>query len=310
MATKETGRENLKIWLDGNIVNYREAAVPILTHSLQYGSGIFEGIRAYQTANGSAVFRLHDHMKRFHNTARMNQMELGYGIDELSKGTIDLIRLNKLSSCYIRPFAFYGNDEIGLSTKGKKVSVAIIAVPFGAYFGGGREGGIRCKVSSWRRISSNVLPIEAKSSGNYINSIMANREALSAGFDEAILLSGDGYVAEGPGENIFIVEGGTLITPDRGSDILMGITRDSLIKVAKAEGIDVVEERVHREALYSADEAFFSGTAAELTPIVQVDGITVGDGKVGGMTKMLSEAYSRIVKGDDPRFSEWLTAVA
>ncbi len=306
---KKEGRGGLKVWLNGRMVGYREESVPILTHSLQYGSGIFEGIRAYGTKGGPAIFRLEDHMRRFLNTAKIHQMELGYGMEELKNAAIEAVKANGLESCYIRPFAFYDDDEIGLATGGKKVSVAIAAVPFGAYFGKGRNEGIRCKTSSWRRISSDLLPVEAKSSGNYINSIMANREAHSAGFDEAILLSHNGYIAEGPGENIFLAENGTLFTPARGSDILMGITRDTLIRLARDNGIAVVEEQLHREMLYSCDEAFFSGTAAELTPIVEVDGIKVGGGKVGDMTKRLAAAYSETVAGNNKTFAHWLTIV-
>lgn len=306
---RKAGKKDLKVWLDGKMVGHTEASVPILTHSLQYGSGIFEGIRAYATEEGTSIFRLDDHIRRFMNTAKMHQMDLGYGMEELKGAVIESIKANGLTSCYIRPFAFYNNDEIGLATEGKKISVAIAALPFGAYFGEGKERGIRCKTASWKRIGSDVLPIEAKSSGNYINSIMANREARSAGFDEAILLSRDGHIAEGPGENIFLVENGTLFTPDRGSDILMGITRDTLIWLARGQGMEVKEERLHREMLYSCDEAFFSGTAAELTPIVEVDGIKVGQGNVGGITETLATAYSEVVTGKNKTFAHWLTAV-
>jgi branched-chain amino acid aminotransferase len=300
---------NLKVWLDGKIIDYNEAKVPILTHSLQYGSGIFEGIRAYKTNTGSAVFRLKDHVKRFFDTAKIYSMDLGFSKDDIEKAIVDVVRVNKLDSCYIRPFAFYSNDGIGMSTAGKHVSVFIAAVPFGAYFGSGIDKGIKCKISSWRRINSDILPIRAKASGNYINSIIAGNEAHASGFDEAILLSHNGYIAEGPGENIFLVRNGKLLTPGEESDILFGVTRDSLIKIAKKEGIEVIEASLHKEALYIADEVFFAGTAAEVTPITNVDGMTIGDGSVGQITKRLASRYRDIVSGNDNEYMEWLTSV-
>ncbi|MCL4411415.1 branched-chain amino acid transaminase [Candidatus Marsarchaeota archaeon] len=304
--------ENIKgrmVWLDGKIVSYEEAKVPILTHSLQYGSGIFEGIRAYQTKKGAAIFRLPEHVKRFQHSAKIYSMELGRSDGELSRAIIDTVKANGLDSCYIRPFAFYNDDKIGMSTTGKKISVYIAAVPFGAYFGAAKERGIRCKVSSWRRINSDILPVEAKASGNYINSIMANNEARASGFDEAILLSSNGYVAEGPGENIFIVKDGELITPGISSDILLGITRDSLIEIADKLGINVAQRELHHEELYTADEAFFAGTAAEITPIVNIDGMGIGEGKPGRITMMLSKKYDSIVRGNEKAYARWLTYV-
>ncbi len=303
------GRSGLKVWLDGKFINYNDAKVPILTHSLQYGSGMFEGIRAYETKRGAAIFRLDEHVKRFFSTAKILSADLKVDPRIVKQAIIDCVKINKLKSCYIRPYAFYNSDEIGISGFGKKISVFIAAVPFGAYFGEGKTKGIRCKISSWRRINSEIQPVEAKASGNYVNSLLANYEAKHSGFDEAILLAGEGYVSEGSGENIFIVKNNKLITPDDSADILLGITRDSLIMIAENTGLEVVEREVHKEELYSADEFFFYGTAAEITPIVNIDGIKVGKGKPGPITKMLQQKFDEIVSGNNSEFDYWLTYV-
>jgi branched-chain amino acid aminotransferase len=296
------------VWVDGKFVESSKANVHILTHSLQYGSGIFEGIRAYSTPDGPAVLRLPEHMRRFHETAKIYDMPVAYSENELITATVSLVKKNGLESCYIRPFAFYNDARIGLDVTGKKTSVAIAAVDFGPYFSN-KSNGIKCIVSSWRRIDSQILPVRAKASGNYLNSIMASHDAKSKGADEAILLDINGFVAEGPGENIFLVRDNKLVTPSESSDILLGITRDSLIKIAESRGVELEERRVHREELYTADEAFFSGTAAELTPITEIDRRKIGDGKIGPITKMLSEAYSKIAAGADAEFKDWLTYV-
>jgi branched-chain amino acid aminotransferase len=274
---------------------------------MQYGSGVFEGIRAYRTAGGVSLFRLSDHIKRFVNSARIYSMEIGYTAKELEAVVASLVKKSGLESCYIRPFAFYNDHNIGLSTEGKTVSVFIAAVPFGAYFGPGKEKGIACKVSSWHRINSTIMPPEAKASANYANSILANGEAKAVGADEAILLSVNGYVAEGPGENIFLVKDGMLLTPSKDADILLGITRDSIIKIAENMGIEVQERNIHREELYTCDEAFFTGTAAELTPIIAVDSRKIGAGKPGPIMKTLAEKYSAVVTGRDAEYGSWLT---
>ncbi len=301
--------DRLHFWLDNKMVRRKDATVPILTHSMQYGSGIFEGIRAYKTQRGTAIFRLNDHIKRFFRSAKIYAMELGYTQSDIHEAIIKIVKENKLESCYIRPFAFYNDDNIGMATAGKKISVFVAAVPFGAYFGKGKDEGISCKISSWQRINSLILPPEAKASGNYINSIIANLDARLAGADEAILTSLDGYVAEGPGENIFIVEEGKLVTPSREADILMGITRDSIIKIAQDVGLEVVERNIHKEELYTCDEAMFVGTAAEVTPITTIDSRKVGNGKPGPMTKMLADHYSKVVNGEKREFDHWLTYV-
>lgn len=309
MTVKSEYRESMKVWLNGKIMSYKDARVPILLHPVQYGSGVFEGIRAYQKGKGTAIFRLDDHVQRFIRSAHIYSMDLGYTEKEIRNAIIDVVRRNGLSSCYIRPFAFINSDKIGLSTFGKPSSLFIAAVPFGSYFGDNKEKGIKCKISSWRRINSGILPVEAKASGNYINSIIASTEAKMSGFDEAIMISYNGYIAEGPGENIFLVKDSRLITPDTGSDILLGITRDSVIKIAEEIGLIVEQRQVHKEEVYTADEAFFTGTAAEITPIVNVDGIKVGSGSTGPVTKLISERFYKVVHGDDSVFSSWLTVV-
>ncbi len=294
--------------MDGKMIGYGKASVPILTHSLQYGSGIFEGIRSYDTPKGPAIFRLSDHVARFMNSMKIYSIKSPYGAAAIESAIKEVVRANRLKSCYIRPFAFYNDDNIGISAYGKKVSIYIAAVPFGAYFSGGKDRGIRCKVSSWHRISSDILPVQAKASGNYLNSIIASNEVKATGFDEAILISEGGRVAEGPGENIFLVKDNVIITPDRASDILLGITRRSLIEVAHNMGFVTEERPVKREELYTADEIFFAGTAAEITPIINVDGMAIGTG-VGPITKVLSDKYNGIVHGTDNDFKDWLTYI-
>lgn len=296
------------VWFDGQFVKFEDAKVHVLTHSLQYGTGIFEGIRAYQTRDGAAVFRLKDHVKRFLNTARIYSMNLHFSQAELEKAIVETLKKNRLASAYIRPFAFYNDTHIGLDVTGKKISVIVAALRFGNYFTN-KDKGIRCKFSSWQRINSQILPPEAKISGNYANSIIASIEAKNDGADEAILTSMDGYVAEGPGENIFIIDDGRLITPSREADILLGITRDSVIKIAENIGLEVEERNVHKEELYTCDEAFFTGTAAEITPIVEVDGRKIGKGKPGPITKTLEEKYYEVVNGENLEFKDWLTVI-
>jgi branched-chain amino acid aminotransferase len=296
------------VWMDGKFVDSGKATVNVLTHSLQYGSGIFEGVRCYSTNKGSAIFRLGDHVERLFNTAKIHSMPLPYSKEEIVSAVVGTVRKNGIKDGYIRPFAFYNDTHIGLSTSGKKVGVAIAAIPFGNYFSN-KDKGIRCKISSWHRINSQILPPMAKASGNYLNSIIASTEAKSSGADEAIMLSSSGYVAEGTGENIFLVKSSRLITPSDSSDILKGITRDSIIKIAEAMGIGVEEREVHREELFTSDELFFVGTAAEVTPILTVDNIRIGSGGIGPMTKSLAERYSGAVHGEEEAYVSWLTYV-
>ncbi len=301
--------ENSRIWFDGAITGYNEVKVPLLTHSLQYGTGIFEGIRAYDAGGKPAIFRLDEHVERFMRSAGIYRMHLRFSREEIRQGIIDVVRENGYGACYIRPFAFFNDDSISLQTKGKKVSVAVVAVPYDNYFGEKFSKGVSCKVSGWRRINSDILPIQAKASGNYLNSVAAIGEANASGFDEAILLSKNGYIAEGPGENIFLVKNGKLLTPGLESDILFGITRFSLIEMARKMGIEVIERQIHRDELYTCDEAFFCGTAAEVTPIVNVDGIAVGNGKPGQLTEKIGKAFMDIVAGKSKEYAHWLTFV-
>ncbi|MGC8564918.1 MAG: branched-chain amino acid transaminase [Thermoplasmata archaeon] len=302
-----TEYNNLKVWLDGKIIDYKDAKVPILTHSLQYGSGIFEGIRAYDTVNGPAIFRLDDHINRFFRSAKIYYMNLKFSSEEIKNAIISVVKANDLKSCYIRPFAFYNDDSIGLSPFNKKISVFIAAVPFKEYLT--ELNGVRCKISSWKRISSNILPVKAKASGNYLNSIIAHLEARYSGYDEAIMLAENANIAEGPGENIFIVKNGKVISPGTNSDILEGITRDTVLKISKDLGYEVLERDMHKEELYISDEVFFSGTAAEITPIVEIDGIKIGDGKPGNITLSIKERYMDIVHGKLKAYYNWLTFI-
>ncbi|MDE1824257.1 MAG: branched-chain amino acid transaminase [Candidatus Micrarchaeota archaeon] len=297
-----------QMWLDGRFINAEDAKVNVLTHSLQYGSGIFEGIRAYEAAGGTAIFRLKDHIKRFYRTASVYMMDIKYAPSTLEDATVSLVRRNNYGSSYIRPFAFYNSISIPPDVIGKKISVAIADIPFGKYFKD-KNKGIKCALSPWQRISSSSTPPQAKASGNYINSILASTIAKKSGYDEAIMADSQGHVAEGPGENIFIVEDNVLITPSKASDILLGITRDSIIKIAENIGIEVEERGVHKEELYLCDEAFFTGTAAEVKPIVSIDSRRIGAGKPGPITTLLMNKYFEIVTGENKEFTNWLTFI-
>ena len=298
-----------KVWFNGKLIPYHEASVPVLTHSLQYGSGIFEGIRAYEGEKGSNIFRLREHVARFLMTAKIYGLDLGYTAEDISNGIVKTVRENNARSCYIRPFAFVDDDAISLGIGKKKISTTISVIPYDSIFGSRKSNGIRCKVSSWRRINSSILPVQAKASGNYLNSIIAANEASVSGFDEAILLSEGGYVAEGTGENIFLVKDGTILTPGKDSDILLGITRETILEFSRDMGFNVKERRIHRDELYTADEIFMAGTAAEVTPVTYVDGIMVGEGRAGKVTASISDMYDRVVRGKENKYSKWLTPV-
>ncbi len=299
-----------KIWLDGEFVAWDEANIHILTHTLHYGLGVFEGIRCYSDGNGrSAIFRLREHVDRLFESAHIVQMEIPFSRDEIERAIIETVRVNGLKECYIRPIAFLGDGSMGLFPKDNPVRVAIAVWPWGAYLG--EEGitrGIKVKISSYTRLHVNANMTKAKVCGNYVNSILAKREAVAAGYDEALLLDADGYVCEGSGENIFIVKRGEVKTPSLTS-VLRGITRDSVITIAKDKGIRVVEDRFTRDELYTADEAFFTGTAAEITPIREVDGRVIGEGRPGPVTKALQETFFEVVKGRMERYRDWLTTI-
>ena len=295
------------IWMDGELVPWEEARVHLLTHTLHYGFGVFEGIRCYRTSEGPAVFRLRDHIERFENSARIIGMELPHPAEELVEATKRTIKANGLEECYIRPIAFYGYGVMGLNPEGAPVRVAIAVWPWGTYLGEeGLERGVRAKISPWLRIHPRILPPQAKLVANYANSILAKVDALRSGYDEAILLNLDGFVTEGPGENLFMVERGTLLTPPLSSGALGGITRDSILKIARDEEIPLKEEDISRERLYRADEVFFTGTAAELTPVREIDGRTIGSGQRGRVTEKLQRVYFETVRGNVPKYRAWL----
>jgi len=297
-----------KIWMNGKLVDWNDAKIHVLTHALHYGSGVFEGIRCYNTIKGPAVFRLKEHIQRLFDSARLYRMEIPYSIEELSRATKDIIRENGLNACYIRPIVFRGYGEMGLNPLNAPVDVSIAVWPWGTYLGEeGLKNGIRAKISSFQRIPPNVLPSSAKATGQYINSILAKLEAIDSGYEEAIMLDFRGFVSEGPGENLFIVKNSKIYTPQAHASILPGITRDSVIRIATDFGINVIETDIVRSMLYNADEAFFTGTAAEITPIRQIDGIVIG--RPGPITKKIQAKFFDIVKGKDSKYKEWLDFV-
>ena len=299
-----------QIWYDGRLVPWRNATTHVLTHSLHYGLAVFEGLRAYNTVGGTAIFRLKEHTERLYNSAHIYLMQIPYPREVLIEAQKEVVRANQLESCYIRPIAFYGSEKMGVSPKGVKVHVAIAAWPWGAYLGPeALENGIRLKTSSYARHHVNVSMCRAKYSGTYANSILANLEATEHGYDEGLLLDVDGFVAEGAGENLFMVKNGAIYEPELTS-ALIGITRESVITLARDMGYSVSARRITRDDLYIADEAFFTGTAAEVTPIREVDGRTIGDGRRGPVTTKLQNAFFDCVNGKAERYRGWLTPVA
>ena len=298
------------IWMNGELVPWHEAKVHVLSHALHYGSGVFEGIRAYETSRGPAVWHLEAHLGRMYDSASIYHMEIPFTRDQLVQATKDVIRANDLPACYIRPIAFRGYGEIGVNPLANPVDVSIAAWPWGAYLGeDALEQGVRVKVSSWKRHDQNSLPSSAKATGGYLVSILAKIDSLKSGYDEAVLLNHEGHVGEGSGENIFVVKDGELFTPPTGDGCLAGITRGSVMTMAGDLGFTVHERSLVRTDLYLADEVFFTGTAAEVTPIREVDDRTVGEGHRGPVTKSLQDAFFAATKGDDPRYAGWLTYV-
>ena len=297
------------IWYDGKLVPWRNATTHVLTHSLHYGLAVFEGLRAYKTASGTSIFRLKEHTDRLFNSAHIYMMKIPYDRETLMAAHKEVVRANKLESCYIRPIAFYGSEKMGVSPKGASVHVAIAAWPWGAYLGpDALEKGIRVKTSSFARHHVNVSMCRAKYSGTYANSILANLEATEHGYDEGLLLDVDGFVAEGSGENLFMVKDGKIYEPELTS-ALIGITRGSIIALAEEMGYQVAARRITRDDLYIADEAFFTGTAAEVTPIREVDGRMIGSGKIGPITTKLQKAFFDVVNGKNSKYSNWLALV-
>jgi len=297
-----------KIWLDGKLVAWDDARIHVLTHALHYGVGVFEGIRAYRTPGGSGIFRLRGHLQRLYESAHILLLEIPFPAEKLQEACVEVMRSNRLAEGYLRPIAWYGSGAMGVGAL-NPVQVAVAAWPWGAYLGEeGMKGGIRAKLASFTRMHVNVNMVKAKITGQYVNSFLATREAALGGYDEAILLDTEGYVSEGAGENIFIVKNGALWTPPLSSSVLGGITRDSVLRIARDQGIPVLEQRFTRDTLYVADELFLTGTAAEVTPVREVDNRRIGSGSPGPVTKKLQETYLRAVRGEEPRYREWLTS--
>ena len=297
------------IWYDGAMVPWRDATTHVLTHSLHYGLAVFEGLRAYDTKKGAAIFRLKEHIDRLFASAHIYMMKIPFSKKELMEACLNVVKENNLSSCYIRPIAFYGSEKMGVSPKGATVHVAIAAWPWGAYLGAeGIEKGIRVKTSSFSRHHVNVTMCRAKYSGTYANSILANQEAIDHGYDEALLLDVDGFVAEGAGENLFIVKNNTIYEPELTS-ALMGITRDTILTLAADLGLNVKSKRLTRDDVYTADEAFFTGTAAEVTPIRELDNRVIGTGQRGPVTEKLQTLFFNLVNGRQEKHGGWLSYV-
>ena len=297
-----------KIWMDGELVDWADAKIHILTHTLHYGSGVFEGIRAYATDRGPAIFRLEEHIRRLLDSAKIFMIDVPYSYDDLVAATVETVRVNNVESCYIRPLVYLGYGEMGLNPMPCPVNVAIAIWPWGSYLGDeGVKHGVRMKVSSWKRHDPNIMPPAAKGTGMYINSSMAKVEALKAGYDEAIMLSPQGYVSECTGENIFLVKHGRIVTPPVSAGALEGITQDSVRHIAEDLGIPYEVGNILRSDLYTADEAFLSGTAAEVVPVRSVDDREIGE--PGPITRRIQETYFAAVKGQDDRYKDWLTYV-
>ena len=297
------------IWFDGQMVPWRDAQVHVLTHTLHYGLGVFEGVRAYQTDRGTAIFRLEDHTDRFFRSAHILGMKIPYDAKTLNDAQIAVVKENGLASAYVRPLAFYGSEGMGIRADMLKTHIAIATWEWGAYLGEeGLEKGIRVRTSSFTRHHVNITMCRAKACGNYINSILALQEALSAGVDEALMLDSAGYVMEGTGENIFVIRDGVVYTPDLTS-ALEGITRDTVIRLIAESGLELREKRITRDEIYVADEVFFTGTAAEVTPVRELDGRQIGSGTRGPVTQMLQAKYFDCVQGRDSQHDDWLTFV-
>jgi branched-chain amino acid aminotransferase len=297
------------IWYDGKLVPWREATTHVLTHSLHYGLAVFEGVRAYHTAIGTAIFRLKEHTDRLFNSAKIFMMEIPFTREQISEAQREVVRANKLDSCYLRPLVFYGSEKMGVSPKGAQVHVAIAAWPWGAYLGEeGLQKGIRVKTSSFQRHHINVSMVRSKTAGHYVNSILANLEATRDGYDEALLLDTQGFVAEGAGENLFIVKDGQVFEPEMVSG-LTGITRATVIELARDLGHPVAAKPMTRDDVYLADEAFFTGTAAEVTPIRELDGRVLGAGRRGPVTEKIQGLFFDVVNGKAAKYQHWLSKV-
>jgi branched-chain amino acid aminotransferase len=299
-----------KIWMDGELVDWRDARIHVLTHTLHYGCGVFEGVRAYNTVNGTAIFRLREHTERLFNSAKILRMQVPYTLEQVMEAQKEVVRANNLESCYIRPLVWLGSEKLGVSPKGNKVHLMIAAWSWGAYLGEeGMTRGIRVKTSSYTRHHVNITMTQAKAVSNYTNSILANMEATDDGYDEALLLDAAGFVSEGSGENIFIVRNGVVYTPDLSVGALNGITRNTIFAICADLGLKIVEKRITRDEVYIADEAFFTGTAAEVTPIRELDRVQIGAGQRGPITEKIQSAFFDIVNGRNSKYAEWLAKV-
>jgi branched-chain amino acid aminotransferase len=299
-----------KIWMDGEMVDWRDARIHVLSHTLHYGCGAFEGVRAYNAVGGSAIFRLREHTERLFNSAKILRMKIPFTVDEVMEAQRAVVRANGLDSCYIRPLTWIGSEKLGVSPKGNTIHLMVAAWAWGAYLGEeGLKRGIRVKTSSYTRHHVNITMTQAKAVSNYTNSILANMEATDDGYDEALLLDASGFVSEGAGENLFVIKGGVVYTPDLSAGALNGITRNTVFSICQDLGLKLVEKRITRDEVYISDEAFFTGTAAEVTPIRELDRIELGAGTRGPITEKIQAAFFDIVNGRNLKYAGWLTRV-
>ncbi len=299
-----------KIWMNGKFIDWDDSRVHILTHALHYATAVFESLRCYNTAKGPATFRMREHFERFMRSGKTYSMKIPYSPEDLSRAVKELIRLNKVKECYVRPLAYRGYGEMGLNPSKNPVDVSLALWPWGPYLGEeGQKKGVRCKISSWCRVDSRILPSGAKASANYANSVLAKIEALDCGYDEAIQLNLNGLVAEGPGENILMIKDGLLITPPEGAGALEGITLNSVLEISRELGIPFLRRDIPREELFNAGEIFFTGTAAEITPVREIDGRIIGNGGRGPLTEKIQKKFFDIVKGKEEKYYQWLDFV-
>jgi branched-chain amino acid aminotransferase len=299
-----------KIWMDGQMVEWRDARIHVLSHTLHYGCGAFEGVRAYDTARGTAIFRLREHTERLFNSAKILRMKIPFSVDEVVEAQRAVVKANNLKSCYLRPLTWIGSEKLGVSPKGNKIHLMVAAWSWGAYLGEeGLKRGIRVKTSSYTRHHVNITMTQAKAVSNYTNSILANMEATEDGYDEALLLDSSGFVSEGAGENLFVIKNGVVYTPDLSAGALNGITRNTVFNICQDLGLKLIEKRITRDEVYICDEAFFTGTAAEVTPIRELDRVELGQGSRGPITEKIQSAFFDIVNGRNPKYAEWLTPV-
>ena len=299
-----------QIWFDGQLVDWRDAKIHVLTHTLHYGCGAFEGVRAYQTDAGTAIFRLQEHTQRLFNSAKILRMQIPFTQDQVNEAQREVVRVNQLESCYLRPLTWIGSEKLGVSPRGNTIHLMVAAWAWGAYLGEeGMKKGIRVKTSSYSRHHVNITMTQAKAVSNYSNSILANMEALDDGYDEALLLDTSGFVSEGAGENVFLVKDGVIYTPDLSAGALNGITRNTVLHICEDLGIKLVQKRITRDECYISDEMFFTGTAAEVTPIRELDRVQIGAGERGPVTEKIQSAFFDIVHGRNPKYAHWLTPV-